>query len=142
MANNKQTSLGRFPHFKLFLFLAVVFGLVLTVVAANTKTNTQQHAAAPAIRIVGPTPRPPTPTPTCQANSTCNQKVCGTPCGNCGGYDDTPGRGCPYITWSTTCHPENCTTPIPTPRRASPTPIPRRVSPTPIPHRIPPGLNH
>ena len=63
MANNKQTTLGRFPHFKMFLFLAVVFSLVLTVSAANTKTNIQQHAASSAIRIVSPTPMPPTPAP-------------------------------------------------------------------------------
>ncbi len=44
MAKNKQTS-GRFPHFKLFLFLALVVSLGLTTLAANTKTNIQQHAA-------------------------------------------------------------------------------------------------
>jgi hypothetical protein len=45
MAKNKQTFFGRFPHFKLILFLALIFSLGLTVIAANTKTNLQQHAS-------------------------------------------------------------------------------------------------
>lgn len=45
MARNKLALFGRFPHFKLILSLALLFSLGLAVIAANTKTNLQQHAS-------------------------------------------------------------------------------------------------
>lgn len=125
MVKNKQTSSGRFPHFKLFLFLALIISLGLTVLAANTKTNIQQHAAS-----INP----------CTIRQSNGRYFVGGVCSgntlyNCSGTGYAKSaQVCTNGCYINPYGQDRCNSAaIPTPTPASYTPTPRPVTPTPRP---------